>query len=469
MGTKRAKLNLDFGHSGVSMNYAKANDFQPRYGMESYWNVGTLKFNTEVFEDFPGVSHHRVDESRIKIIDETIDSIISQWQKESGYDFDALMEVTISAAFFDVLFFPYNIEFAEVRSITADDIRKIEHCKLSEKMLQIPIPDEKLKSLTSPYYTVLSENGTIKKMQDPKGWKTKCLGFNAYFITKHPMLSKLLDFMKEAGEKINISLSCEKEFMALANKKEMEGKTALIHITDFMSEFSVWERSELKYLNKKDFGFRELMETIWRLCICYHKNPKLMEMDFELTQNIEHMKRFYKMVKTMEISEDSRLLLSADDCLELLENASCVLENETEESIKYSRLELPGKSGYKTGLTISNYVFCYFVREAFRSLLMEIKQTMYSDNFCQPESIILECPLLLRGVEKLVNEVFEIPARKAIVIWDGEIRGDLSSAGAGALKNLISGSTPKDTLGRNKKKTEKISSLIRSIFSRGEA
>jgi hypothetical protein len=148
----------------------------------------------------------------------------------------------------------------------------------------------------------------------------------------------------------------------------------------------------------------------------------------------------------------------------MLDHISCVLENETEESIKYSRLELPGKNKSKTGLTISNYIFCYFAKESIRHLLQEIKQTMYSDNFCKPESIIFECPLALKGIEKLVNEVFEIPVKKAVVKWDSEVRGDLSSAGVGALKSLISGEDKKSTSGK-KKETKKFGSII-SFFSR---
>jgi len=457
MGTKKAKLNLDFGHSGISMNFAKAEDLQPRYGMERYWVIGTLSFNTEEFEDFPGISQHRIDENRIKIIDAAIERIMEDWEKESGYDFDGI-EVTISAAFFDVLSFPYSFKFPEFRNITENDVKKIEENKMPDKMFQISIPDEKIKSLTSPYYTILVENDTIKRVLDPIGRRTKSLGFDAYFITKHPMLSRLLEVMKEAGEKIKVSLSCEKEFMALSDQKEKTGKIALIHISDFLSEFSIWENSELKYLNKKESGFKTLTETIWRLCVCYHIHPKLIEMDFQFTQNAEYMQKFYNMVKTSEISEDSRELLSADDCFDLLEHASCVLENETEESVKYSRLELPGKNKSKTGLTISNYVLCYFVREAIRNLLLEIKRTMHNDNFCQPDSIILESSRTIKGIEKLMIEVFEIPVRKAVVKWDGEIREDMPSAGIGSLQSLI-----------GEKETVKIPSFWGRLFSRESA
>ncbi len=459
MSAKKAKLNLDFGHGGISMNFAKANDIQPRNGVESDWDVGTLCFNTEEFEDFPEISHNKIDDARIKIIAGFINKTISEWQRENGYDFDTLMEITISAAFFDVLSFPYSLEFSELKDITENDMKKIMECKRPERMFQIPIPDEKIKSLTSPYFTILTEKDTVSRHPNPIDKKTRNLGFNAYFITKHPMLSRLLEVMKEDGDKINVSLSCEMEFGALANKKEKEGKTALIHITDFMSEFSVWENSELKYLNKKETGFKTLKEAIWRLCLCYHKNPSLTEQDFELTQKSEYMQRFHNMVMNAEISDDSKEFLSADDCFGLLEYVSCVLESETEESIKYSRLDLPGKNRSKTGLTISNYVLCYFAREAIRGLLLEIKRIIYNDDFCRPEFIIVECSLPLKGVEKLINEVFEIPARRALIKWDGEIRSDLPSSGIGALKSLIASNVA------DKKKTSKFPSFWEKLFS----
>jgi hypothetical protein len=269
--------------------------------------------------------------------------------------------------------------------------------------------------------------------------------------------------MKEEDEKIRMSLSCEKEFRALANKKEKEGKTALIHITDALSEFSVWDKSELKYLNKKESGLRELKEIFWRLCLCYHKNPKLIDQDFELRQKGEYMHRFYNLVKNADISDDSKELLSADDCLDLLKEASCVLENETEEVFKYGRFGLPGRNKAKTKLTISSYILNYFAREVIRNLFMEIKRTMYNDNFCKPDFIILECSLPLKGIEKLANEIFEIPARKAFVKWDGEIRGDLSSSAVGALQSLIAGEERKASIG-NRKKTSRLAFF--KIFSK---
>jgi cell division ATPase FtsA len=437
MGTKKAKLNLDFGYGGVSMNFAVANDIQPRDGMESDWSTGTLSFNASAFDDFPGTAQSRIDENHIKSIAGYIERSISEWQREHGCDFDSLIEVTISANFFDVLFSPFSFKTAKPKTITEGDMKEIEVCKHTEKMFQTPIPGEKIKSFTSPYFTISDEKDATVRLLNPVGSKTKSLGFDVYFITKHPMLSRLLEIMKEDDEKIRVSLSCEKEFRALASKREREGKTALIHITDTLSEFSVWEKSELKYLNKKDAGLRELKEILWRLCLCYHKNPKLTEQDFELKQKGEYMQRFYNIVKNAEVSDDSKELLSSDECLDLLEGASCVLENDTEEDFKYGRFGLPGKSSSKTKLTISNYILCYFAREVIRNLLMEIKRAMYSDNFCKPEYIILECSLPLKGIEKLANEVFEIPARKALVKWDGEIRGDLSSSAVGALQSLI--------------------------------
>jgi len=150
--------------------------------------------------------------------------------------------------------------------------------------------------------------------------------------------------------------------------------------------------------------------------------------------------------------------LSSDDCLELLEGTSCILENETEEGFKYSRLALPGKNKTKTKLTVCNYVLCYFTREVVRNLFMEIKRIMYNDNFCKPESIILECSLPLKGMEKLASEVFEIPAKKAVVKWDGEVRTDLSSSAVGALQSLIAREEGIKEI-KKKNKTEKFTLL----------
>jgi len=454
MGAKKAKLNLDFGYNGVSMNFAVANDIQSRDGLESEWSAGTLGFKADEFEDFPGIAQNRIDENRIKSIANCIEKNIIEWQRMNGCDFDSLMEVTISANFFEVLFSPFSLVTAKPRVLTEDDMKEIEECKQSEKMFQTPIPGEKIRSFTSPYFTIFDEKEDTVRVSNPVGSKTKSLGFDAYFIIKHPMLSRLLEVMKEEDEKIRVSLSCEKEFKALANKKEKEGKTALIHITDTFSEFSVWDKSELKYLNKKEMGLRELKEIFWRLCLCYHKNPKLTEQDYELRHKSDYMQKFYNKVKNADISDDSKELLSSDDCLDLLEGASCILENETDENFKYSRFGLPGKNKTKTRLTICNYIICYFTREVMRNLFMEIKRTMYNDNFCKPDSIILECSLPLKGIEKLASEIFEIPAKKAIVRWDGETREDLSSSAVGALQSLIAGEEKKNSP-ENKKKTEK--------------
>jgi hypothetical protein len=457
MNTKSAKLNLDFGHDGISMNFAMANDFQARYGAESDWHVGTINLNSEEFEGFPGMSQNRIDEGRIRAVVASINRIISEWQRENGYDFDSNLEITVSAAFFEVLFFPYRIEFSQLREITENDIKKIEICKLPENMFQIPLPDEKIKSLTSPYFTISDE----VKVLEPIGRRAKNLGFSAYFITKHPTLSKFLDIMKEYEEKIRVSLSCESEFRVLASREEKRGKTALIHITNSVSEFSVWQNSELKYLNKKEAGFMKLREIIWRLCLCYHKNPRLAGQDSEFIKRSDYMEKFYNMVKNAEISEDSREILSADDCSLLLEFVSCILEEETE----YSRLELPGRNKNRTNLTISNYVLSYFARTTIRNLLSEIKQTMFEDDFCKPESIILECSLPLKGIEELTEEVFGVFARKGYVKWDDEIRRDLSSSGAGILQNLISGEDKAGSI-EIRKRTTKILSLFGNIFSK---
>jgi len=454
MAAKKAKLNLDFGYSGVSMNFAVANDIQSRDGLESEWSAGSLGFNAYEFEDFPGIAQNRIDENRIKSIAKCIENNIIEWQREHGCDFDSLMEVTISANYFDVLFSPFSFKSAKPRVITEDEMKEIEESRRSEKMFQTPIPGEKIRFFTSPYYTIFDEKEDTVKLSNPVGSKTKSLGFDVYFVTKHPMLSRLLEVMKEEDEKIRVSLSCEREFRALANKKEKEGKTALIHITDTLSEFSVWEKSDLKYLNKKETGLKELKEIFWRLCICYHKNPKLTEHDSEFRQKSDYMQKFYNMVKNTEISDDSKELLSADDCLDLLEGASCILENETDENFKYGRLGLPGKNRTKTKLTISSYILCYFTREIIRNLFMEIKRTMYTDDFCKPDSIILESSLPLKGIEKLASEIFEIPVKKAIVRWDGETREDLSSSAVGALQSLI---TPEEQRPNpeNRKKTSK--------------
>jgi hypothetical protein len=463
MGAKKAKLNLDFGYSGVNMNFAVANDVQSRDGLESEWSAGTLNFNASEFEDFPGIAQNRIDENRIKSIASCIEKNIIEWQRVHGCDFDSLMEVTISANFFEVLFSPFSFKSAKPWTITEDDMKEIEDSKQSEKMFQTPIPGEKIRFFTSPYFTIFDDKEDTVRVLNPVGSKTKSLGFDAYFIIKHPMLSRLLEIMKEEDEKIRVSLSCEKEFMSLANKKEKEGKTALIHITDTFSEFSVWDKSELKYLNKKEMGLRELKEVFWRLCLCYHKNPKLTEHDFEFRQKSDYMQKFYNMVKNTEISDDSKELLSADDCLDLLEGASCVFDNETDENFKYGRLGLPGKNRAKSKLTISSYIICYFTREVIRNLFMEIKRTMYNDNFCKPDSIILECSLPLKGIEKLAGEIFEIPAKKAVVKWDGETREDLSSSAVGSLQSLIAGEERKTGAG-NRKKTEKFAFF--KIFSK---
>jgi len=463
MSAKKAKLNLDFGYNGVSMNFAIANDIQSRDGVESEWSVGTLSFKAEEFEDFPGIAQNRIDENRIKSIANFIEKNIIEWQRVQGCDFDSIMEVTISANYFGVLFSPFSFKSTKPWTITEEDMKRLEECKQPEKMFQTPIPGEKIRSFTSPYFTVFDEKEDTTRLLNPVGNKTKSLGFDAYFVIKHPMLSRLLEVMKEDDEKINVSLSCEKEFRALANKKEKEGKVALIHITDTFSEFSIWDKSELKYLNKKEMGLRELKEIFWRLCLCYHKNPQLTEQDFELRHKSDYMQKFYNKVKNADISDDSKELLSSDDCLELLEGASCILENETEENFKYSRFALPGKNKTKTRLTVCNYVLCYFTREVIRNLFMEIKQTMNKDKFCEPDSIILECSLPLKGIEKLAGEVFEIPAKKAIIRWDGEIRGDMSSSAVGALQSLIAGEEKKNSV-EIKKKTEKFAFF--KIFSK---
>lgn len=460
MSAYRAKLNLDFGHGGICMNFAKANDIQPRPGSEHDWDAGTIRFNTEEFDGFPGSSQSKIDDTSLKPIAESIKNAIVEWQNETGCDFDPQMEITISASFFEVLSFPYSLVFAEPKAIGEDEMDKIEDCKTPEKMYQIHIPGEKIRALTSPYFTISNEKGVNSRSFTPKGKPTNSLGFNAYFITKHPTLARLLDLMKEEDDKINISLSCEREFHALANLKERDRKTALIHITDSMSEFSVWESSELKYLNKKESGLKDLKVAIWRLCLFFHNNPILTEQDYKLTQNPELMKTFFNMVMDADVTDDSKELLCADDCFALLDAVSCILESETEDSIQVSRLEMPGKNRSKTNRTISNYVLCYFAREAMRRLLLEIKRIIYTDDFCKPEFIILECPLPLKGIELLAGEVFGIPARRAVAKWDTEMRADLSSTCVGSLQHLIASNAAE------KKKTTKMPAILEWFLSK---
>ena len=458
MGVRKAKLNLDFGHNGISMNFAMANDFQPRYGDENEWHVGTFGFNSMEFEDFPGSPQERINENKIRIIADIIAKTIDDWQKEHGCDFDSYMEITISAHYFDMLFQPYCLKFSKPKLITENDMIRIQSCKQSDKLSQIPVLGEKIRSFPSPYYTILNDSGKTVRLIDPRGRETKDFGFDIYFITKHPALLRLLEVMKEDDEKVKIFLSCEKEFHALANRREKEGKTLLIHITESMSEFSLWDKSELKYVNKKETGFKELKKIFWRLCLTYYKYPELTASDFMLNQK-DKMQEFSSMVKEAEISDKAKERLSADDCSELLEFASCVLENPTADSFKYSRLKLPGKNEKK--LTISNYVMDYFARDAIYSLLAEIKEILKDVDFCKLESIILECPLPLKGLEKLASEVFEIPARRAFAKWGGDIREDLSSSGIGALQSLISIEERRKTA-EIKKKTRKLFSFWRS-------
>ncbi|MDR1812000.1 MAG: hypothetical protein LBQ87_04175 [Candidatus Fibromonas sp.] len=458
MGIKRAKLNLDFGHNEISMNFAMANDSQPRYGDESDWNAGTFRFNTREFEDFPGYPQERIDESRIKAIADIIASTISEWQQEHGCDFDSSMEITVSANYFDVLFQPYCLKFSRAKEIKEDDMIKIEECKQSDKVSQIPILGEKIRSFPSPYYTVLNDNNKTTRLLDPRGRKTRDFGFDIYFITKHPALLRLLEVMKEDDEKVKMFLSCEKEFKALANESEREGKTLLIHITDSLTEYSLWDKSELKYVNKKEIGFKELKKIFWRLCLSYYKYPKLTTYDFRFKQR-ETLEEFSEMVKNAEISDQAKECLSADDCSDLLEFASCIQENPTGESFKYGRLKLPGKNEKK--VTISNYVLNYFTRDVMFSLMEDIKETLAEVDFCKLENIILECPLPLKGLEKLATEVFYVPARRAFAKWNKETREDLPSSGIGSLQSLIAEEERRGT-SEIKKKTKKLFAFFRN-------
>ncbi|MDR0516691.1 MAG: cell division FtsA domain-containing protein [Fibromonadaceae bacterium] len=458
MAAKRAKLNLDFGHTGICMNLAIEPDIQARNGVEADWRLISIKLDHEAFAEFPGNPQDKILNSDVQKKAEIIEEKIKNWQKEHGYDFDSFAEVTVSASCFEVLSFPYAPGF-ESKIINEEDIKKIELCKNAE----IPMPNNKIKTFISPYFLISNGNDLIKVL-DPRGKKTKNLGFHAYFITEHPMLSKLINIMKNDGDKINISLSCEKEFRTLASDNEKGSKTLLINITDSITEFSIWDNSELKYLNKKETGLKVLKNLIWRLCLYYHIIEQMAHQDYELTQNEDTMRKFYETARKVEIQDDSKELLSADDCSELLQSISCILENETEYSIKFSRLALPGRNRAKTNASISNYILSYFAREAVRSILTEIKQTIDNDNFCEPKYVILECSLPLKGIDKLATEIFRIPVRRGVARWDGDIKEDFSAAGIGALQDLISGEyqNSKDI----RKKTSKFTSLINNFFNR---
>jgi cell division ATPase FtsA len=458
MSAKKAKLNLDFGHSGICMNLAIESDIQARSGVESDWRLISIKLDHEAFAEFPGNPQDKILSSDVQKKAEIIGEKIKNWQKEHGYDFDSFAEVTISASCFEVLSFPYAPGF-ESKVINDEDIKKIELCKQAE----IPMPNKKLKTFISPYF-LISNGDSLMKVLDPRGKETKNLGFHAYFITEHPMLSKLINIMKNDGDKISISLSCEKEFRTLANDREKDSKTLLINITDSISEFSIWDYSELKYLNKKETGLKVLKNLIWRLCLYYHIIEQMADQDYELTQNEQSMRKFYETAKTVEIQNDSKELLSGDDCSELLQSISCVLENETEYSIKFSRLALPGRNKKKTNASISNYILSYFAREAVRSILTEIKQAIDNDKFCEPKYVILECSLPLKGIEKLATEIFGIPVRRGVAKWDGDAVEDFSASGIGALQDLISDEYSGFRV--NRKKTSKFTTFFSNFFSR---
>jgi cell division ATPase FtsA len=458
MGAKRAKLNLDFGHSGICMNLAIEPDIQARNGVESDWRLISIKLDHEAFAEFPGNPQDKILGSDVQKKADIIEEKIKNWQKEHGYDFDSFAEVTVSASCFEVLSFPYAPGF-ESKVINDEDIKKIELCKQAE----IPMPNKKIKTFISPYF-LISNGNNLKKVLDPRGEETKNLGFHAYFITEHPMLSKLINIMKNDGDRINISLSCEKEFKTLANDREKDDRTLLINITDSISEFSIWKNSELRYLNKKETGLKVLRNLIWRLCLYYHIIDQMADQDYELMQNEQSMKKFYETAKTVEIQNDSKELLSADDCSDLLQMVSCILENETEYSVKFSRLALPGRNRKKTNASISNYILSYFTREALRSILTEIKQTIDNDKFCEPRYAILECSLPLKGIDKLATEIFGIPVRRGVAKWAGDIREDFSVAGIGALQDLIS-SEYHGSKGL-RRKTSKFSTLFSNLFNR---
>jgi len=459
MGVKRAKLNLDFGHSGICMNFAVEGDIQARNSVESEWHLISLKLDNEVFADFPGNPQNKILDSEVKNKAIFIEKKIEEWQREHGYEIDSFAEVTISASCFEVLSFPYAPGF-ESKVITEEDVKKIELCKQSE----IPIPDKKIKAFISPYF-LISNGKDLVKVSNPIRKTTKNLGFHTYFITEHPMLSRLVDIMRNDGDKVSISLSCEKEFKALAGEEERSGKTMLINITDSITEFSVWDKSELKYLNKKETGLRELKNIIWRLCLCYYRIKDLANRDYELAYDDKAIQAFYEKAKNIEIQADSRDLLSADDCSGLLKLASCILEKETEYNPGANRMALPGKNNSKTNLSISNYVLSYFTKEAIRGILSEIKHTVETDKFCEPEYVIIECSLPLKGLEKLATGVFGIPVKRKLPKWAGEHRDDFSVAGIGALKGLISGEYPVETK-KIRKKTRKISTLLGNFFNR---
>ena len=472
MGAKKAKLNLDFGYSGVRMNIAAADDIQPRYGKESDWRLVSIYLDFDSLEDFHSESREQntrtQNESRVRQLAMAIESKIEEWQNENGYDFDPVAEITISAAYFDVLSFSYAPGSKE-KIINEDDVKKMELCKHLDVASQIRMPNETIKIFISPYFLISRDGKDFEHILDPIGQKAMKFGFQAYFITENSTISKIIKLMETEGDRINVSLSCEKEFKALASDEEKRGKTLLINLTDSISEFSIWDNSQLKYLNKREIGLKELRHLIWRLCLCYHRIPEMSLRDYELTQSDSAMKDFYERVKNIDISPASRELLSADDCVSLLEYVSCVLESETVQSAKTNRLALPGRGGCRTNSSISNYVLSYFTREAIRSILNDIKRTIEKDDFCEYEYVILDCNLPLKGINKLAKEVFwgSKQVKRGVVKWDGEIKEDFSIAGIGALKDLISGEVFVENR-ENKKKTSKLLTFWDSLFKRAQ-
>ncbi|MDR2581543.1 MAG: hypothetical protein LBC85_11200 [Fibromonadaceae bacterium] len=465
MSIKRAKLNLDFGRFGTYVNVAIEKDADARTDSEKDWNIVSFKIDADFLDSLSSESTFAQRETNIQKKTEIIEKKLKEWQKDNGYDFDSVAEVTISAAYFDVMSFRYAPGFEE-KLITEEDVRKMELCKQKDVAAKIQMPDKTRRIFVSPYFLLSNEKRgmDLVKVPEPAGHKATNFGFHAYFITENYTISKIIEIMKKAGDNINVSLSCEKELKALANEKERAGKTLLINITDSISEFSIWDNSDIKYLNKKETGLRELKNLIWRLCLCYYRVGELIDLDYELTQDDREMQNFYERVKNIKIDDDSKELLSADDCFELLKFASCTLDRETEHSIKVNRLALPGKNGSKTNKTISNYVLSYFVRKAMHGILSEIKQTIDNDEFCEPNHIIFECSLPLKGIERLATEVFGIPARKEVAKWDKESKEGFSVAGIGALKDLLARDSGKTK--EKKRKTLKLSAIFSNIFNR---
>lgn len=476
----KAKLNLNFEHNKISMNYAVAKAVQSQYGIEEDWNIGTLKFDIkEEFEQLAKSEETKNNDNYIKLIYDNIDETVTNWQSDSGYDFDNPIEITISTHFLNINFLKSYSPYHESKEITEQDIKFVREI-VGMRNLKETI----YRHIVSPYFRITEENSKKEiKVLNPLNRKSEILGIDTCFIVIKPMLLKLIDLMKQEDKDmdINVSLSCEKEFQALANENEKKDSVMLININESLTEFSIWENSELKYLNNNEnnneASFAKVIENIWRLCIAYYKNhSSLIKHEFKLVKEKRSIESFFEQTVKKTISEDSKELLSADDCLNLIKSASCVEENlktkeEIEDNLKCKRFELLGKNDEKTNVTISSYVLNYFAKESVRSLFYKIKKIMDdNNNFCKPNSIIVECSWSIKGIEEIAAEVFKIPARRAVAKWNKKVQENMLSGSIGALQSLISTKefakkiTNNNATASNKKDTSKLETLFKSIF-----